>query len=282
MKRKRSPRTIKVMKDLYPYHKRRVSLLSLSENELANLKYDISHFGGINREYDRYGNLETISLSSEGRRFVLENERKKVFYQIKSWLKRNYKWLISFISGLLSVLLIFSCSSENEIRMLYTGSFVEYPGWLLQNDYWCYSYDELKSLSEAKGAGLTEGEDLRLLLKVSTLRTDSFVLSIIDDRGELHVIYNDSRKLTYIDAKSYIVTFENGYKEKAYVSKGKPYEESDCIKEEHLASGVVERGSLILSNKDTIYHVQNVGDEQVYLKMATPENKKICTLKLQK
>lgn len=96
------------MKRLYPNQCLSPSELGLTKEQLDRVVLDNAQFGGINVSYKNERIIESLWLSSAGRRFV---ENRKVFKRFCRFLVKNYKWLISSITSMLGVLVI--CSSCN-------------------------------------------------------------------------------------------------------------------------------------------------------------------------
>lgn len=86
-----------VMDKLYP--NKRISFSSLSENEQTILSEFIKDKnGGFNKTYNVHGEIDEIWLSSEGKRRVKETRDNQ--HQVRKWLKKNYKWLITTLLSL--------------------------------------------------------------------------------------------------------------------------------------------------------------------------------------
>lgn len=99
---KRSSTTIRVMKKLFPDKRLQLQDLSLTTKELQALKRDRKKYGGFSSTYNGKGAIDTIWLSSEGKRFIAAYIKKHQYAKrAKDFLVNNYKWLISIIIALL-------------------------------------------------------------------------------------------------------------------------------------------------------------------------------------
>lgn len=101
--RKRSRVTVRIMKQIYPDKRVSISDLNLTKEELIVLLRDIKKYKGFNTERNiQTGEIEIISLSSMGKRFIESNDKPMI---IKTFIKNNYKWVITTLISAITALI---------------------------------------------------------------------------------------------------------------------------------------------------------------------------------